>query len=158
MMREEKNLKDFEGKNVKDTTSMPAPYLPPRRDGMGSYTKTQKLFTALYMVTDIIDKEEPLRNKLRTLGTGIISDTYLTQFNNTGNTVSFILSKISEIISFLDLASTVNIISEMNCNILKKEFLTLNESIKESNNTETPKKQINLAEFFNYSARQDLAG
>ena len=99
-MREEKNLKDFEGKNVKDTTSMPAPYQA-EGFGMGSYTKTQKLITALYMVTDIIDKEEPLRNKLRTLGTGIISDTYLTQFNNTGNTVSFILSKISEIISFL---------------------------------------------------------
>ena len=154
MIREEKNL------SLKDTSSPPPNFsrISGEEQGGGlSYTKTQKLITALYMVTDIIDKEEPLRNKLRTLGTGIISDTYLIQFNNTGNTVSFILSKISEIISFLDLASTVNIISEMNCNILKKEFLVLNESIKESNNIETPNKQINLAEFFNYSARQDLA-
>jgi len=41
-----------------------------------SYKKTNKLVTALYMVTDIIDKNEPLRNKLRTLGIGIISDIY----------------------------------------------------------------------------------
>src|SRR3989344_1172489 len=40
-----------------------------------SYTKTQKLVTALYIVTDIIDKEEPIRNKLRTLGVEILSDT-----------------------------------------------------------------------------------
>src|SRR3989344_6914080 len=39
-----------------------------------SYTKTHKLITALYMVTDVIDKEEPIRAKLRVLGTGIISD------------------------------------------------------------------------------------
>ena len=106
-----------------------------------SYTKTNKLITALYMVTDIIDKEEPLRNKLRTLGTGIISDINTAPIN--------ICGKISEIMSFLDIAGAVNIISSMNCNILRKEFMELDRSIKESTNTVgSTSKHINLSEFF----------
>lgn len=106
-----------------------------------SYTKTNKLITALYMVTDMIDKEEPLRNKLRTLGTGIISDINYSPGNARG--------KISEVMSFLDIASAINIISEMNCNILCKEFLELNHSIEESlGKIGMLKKQINLADFF----------
>ena len=128
-----KNLKDSPASNlditIKDTSFQI------------SYTKTNKLITALYMVTDIIDKGEPLRNKLRTLGTGIISDTYSAPSN--------ICSKISEIMSFLDVASAINIISEMNCNILRKEFSELDQSIKESiGNTKTLNRQINLSEFF----------
>lgn len=39
--------------------------------------------------------------------------------------------KITTIVSFLDIASAINLISEMNFNILKKEFLILEQSIKE---------------------------
>jgi len=144
MFKEEKNLKDI---------TSPLPNLPlvkgEEQGGGLSYTKTNKLITALYMVTDIIDRDEPLRNKLRTLGTGIISDINSTPFNA--------CSKISEIMSFLDIASAVNIISEMNCSILKKEFLELDQSIKEStnNNVQTQinklNRKINLSEFFNES-------
>jgi hypothetical protein len=144
MFGEEKKLKI-----LKDTN----PTLLPPLSGEGgerlSYTKTDKLITALYMVTDIIDKDEPLRNKLRTLGTGIISDMHLIRQNNVGPTLSFMGNKISEVMSFLDLASAVNIISEMNYNILKKEFSELNNSILESAGKATlVSKQINLAEFF----------
>jgi hypothetical protein len=139
MLTRDKNLKDSPASNlgitIKDT-SLPI-----------SYTKTDKLITALYMVTDIIDKDEPLRNKLRTLGTGIISDIYSAPSN--------ICSKISEIMSFLDIASAINIISEMNCNILRKEFLELDQSIlsaqagKESiGDIKTLNRQINLSKFF----------
>ena len=92
------------------------------------YPKANKLITALYMVTDIVDKEEPLRNKLRTLGVEILSDTISGSRSNLDN-------KIQEIVSFLDIASAVNLISEMNCNILKKEFLDLSQHIKESTQT-----------------------
>jgi len=161
MFRDEKNLKDFEGNSIKDTSSTHAPYQN-MGFGLGSYNKTQKLITALYMVTDIIDIDEPIRNKLRTLGAGIISDMHSAKENNTGNILSFISSKIAEIMSFLDIASTVNIISEMNCSILKKEFSALDQSILESTGkAQTVNRQINLAEFFSatideYSSKQDL--
>ena len=148
MLRDEKNLKDLEGNSIKDTSSMPAPYQAVGF-GLGSYNKTEKLITALYMVTDIIDTNEPIRNKLRTLGTEIISDMHLAKESNAGNLLSFIHNKIAEIISFLDIASAVNIISEMNCNILRKEFSALDQSIFESTgNTQTLNKHIDLVEFF----------
>ena len=133
MFGEEKNLKDSSagsGITIKDT-----PYLSI------SYTKTDKLITALYMVTDIIDNDEPLRNKLRTLGTEIISDMH--------QMPARACNKISEIMSFLGIASAVNIVSEMNCNILKKEFSELNQSIREATNKiEVLNKRVNLSSFF----------
>ncbi len=129
---ENKNLKDYPndlGIVIKDTSV----YI--------SYIKTDKLITALYMVTDIIDAGEPLRNKLRTLGTGIISD----MNSNPAN----VFSKISEIMSFLNIASAINIISEMNCNILSKEFLELERATKESvDKVEDLGNEVNLAKFF----------
>ena len=91
------------------------------------YGKINKLITALYMVTDIIDKEEPIRNKLRTLGAEIISD-----ISNVSLIKDVLAGHIDEIMSFLDIASTINFISEMNCAILKKEFTELKESVQES--------------------------
>ena len=111
MLREEKNLDSSDSGTdiaIKDTSV----HL--------SYTKTNKLVTALYMVTDILDKDEPLRNKLRTLGTEIISDTYSIQQGGIGQVASLMLSKVSETLSFLDIASAMNIISEMNSKILQK--------------------------------------
>ncbi len=94
-----------------------------------AYNKTNKLITALYMVTDIMDQEEPLRNKLRTLGASIISDMHYDPAD--------VLPKISEIMSFLDIAGAVNLISDMNANILRKEFFELKGAIEDS--IQTPK-------------------
>jgi len=115
-------------KNLKDINS-PHPNPPlvkgqEQRVGL-SYTKTQKLITALYIVTDIIDKEEPIRNKLRTLGVEILSDT------SSMSKMPFDTVKVDQVLSFLNIASAMNFISEMNYTILKKEFLELKASIQE---------------------------
>jgi len=89
-----------------------------------AYPKINKLITALYMVTDVMDMSEPLRLKLRTLGVGIISDTLSNPADAPG--------KISEVLSFLDIGRAVNLISEMNHAILKKEFTELKNSIEKS--------------------------
>ncbi len=141
MLRDEKNLKDEKttlGIVLKDNNT---PL---------SYTKTNKLITALYMVTDIMDTEEPLRNKLRTLGANIVSDTYVIQQNHAGCIVpTNAISKIAEIMSFLDIAGAVNLISEMNANILRKEFFELKESIDESTQVSKPSySEVNLSELF----------
>ena len=133
MFGEEKNLKDSLNRQEVTVTDSNSSSI--------SYKKTDKLITALYMVTDIIDKDEPLRNKLRILGTEIISDM--------NSAPAHICAKIAEIMSFLGIASTMNIISEMNSNILKKEFLELDHSIKASSyKKEVFNKQIDLSEFF----------
>src|SRR3989344_3942074 len=118
--------------NLKDT-NIPLPSLPLHKGeeqtrGM-SYTKTNKLVTALFIVTDMIDKNEPLRNKLRTLGMEVVSDINFNLQNTS--------KKVSDIISFLDIAVAINLISPMNHGILKKEFSLLNDSIKDATDTRT---------------------
>jgi len=132
MLEGDKKLRDIEnnlGLNIKDTNVSKL-----------SYSKTDKLAMAVYMVTDIIDRDEPLRNKLRTLATDIIWDSnyLLTQ----------IPPKIVTLMSYLDIASAMNIVSEMNCNILKKEFTELDKSVRESLNGSFSIQDINLSEFF----------
>ena len=128
MFEEIKNLKDSSKDSLKDTSSVlarpgggPASLVSPWQKHIGSYTKTNKLISALYMVTDIMDKDDPLRNKLRTLGLELISDIHTNLLQTE--------SRIHELMSFLDIASAINLISEMNANILKKEFTELKESI-----------------------------
>lgn len=118
MIKDEKDKKDLTAVldlSLKDKTLSPT-----------SYTKTNKLITALYMVTDTIDKEEPIRLKLRTLGIEILSDSTSLQKGILGN----LDGKINIILSFLNIASDVGMFSEMNCNILKKEFIELKQSIQ----------------------------
>jgi hypothetical protein len=149
MLRDENNLKDS-GKDIKDSVSpAPAPYQA-EGFGFGGYTKTHKLITALYMVTDIIDKDEPMRIKLRTLGTEILMDTHIANKDYSGVRASVMLDKVKSLMSFLDIAGTVNIISEMNFRILKKEFTELKQAISDFiQKTNLPNKDVNLVEFFN---------
>lgn len=108
-----------------------------------SYSKTNKLLTALYMVTEIIDKNEPIRNKLRALATDLLSDTLATQFNSRTNVLMDINKKITEIMSFMDIASTIGMISPMNNRILKNEFILLKKSLNLEENS------VWLEEFLN---------
>jgi len=132
MLGENKNLKDPERKLTASYGAGPITNVL----GELSYTKTNKLITALFMVTDIMDKDEPLRNKLRFLGTGIISDTYLNPADSD--------KKISEVLTLLDICREIRMVSEMNSNILKKEFEELQRSVR----TFSPKKDpVWLEEF-----------
>ena len=107
-----------------------------------SYSKTDKLITALYMVTDVMDRDEPLRNKLRSLGVNIISDTNSTSLRTSIN------KSINEVLSLLDIAFTVGMISDMNCSILKKEFNKLKQSVEEPNQSQLSGRQVSLSGFF----------
>lgn len=142
MFRENKNLKDSPDTEmaVKDTSPV-------------FYNKTDKLITALYMVTDMIAREEPLRGKLRTLGNGIVSDMHTIKLNNTRHAVSLMLLKVDQIMSFLDIASSVGIISEMNCGILKNEFIELNRSVGGTVDNAVLSRQVDLSDFFREESR-----
>ncbi len=146
MLEENKNLKD----SVQNT---PSSY---RTDSniiemdtyfSISYIKTKKLITALYMVTDMIDKDEPLRNKLRTLGGNLISDIYSFSQIDLSEKMN---NKILEIVSFLDILSAIGMISEMNCNILKKEFFELKKVVNEI------KSESDLLGFFTEDLENNL--
>lgn len=126
-----KNLKDTENEGQKDTISKPVIFNASSQKSF-PYDKTYKLVTAMYMVTDVMDKVEPIRHKLRNLGVEILSDTRLMQYG-TGKSVAVnICSAVDEVLSFLKISVAMNLISEMNFSILEKEFLKLKSSISEA--------------------------
>lgn len=140
MTERENNFKDI-SLDVKDISSV---------NGLSiSYNKTNKLITALYIVTDILDNQEPLKNKLRSLGNDILSDTYALRTSRSNGMSKKVTGGIVEIISFLDIASTVGMLSSMNCDVLKKEFNTLKQSIEEALNSYVMfDGQVSLSDFF----------
>lgn len=127
--------------NLKDTHSSPLGIVIKDTPNPIAYTKTNKLITALYMVTDIMDKDEPIRLKLRTLGADILSDMYTSPVKA--------IPKIKETLAFLDIAGMVNAISEMNAGILRKEFSELKQAIFDSNQpSATLHSELDLSEIF----------
>lgn len=138
MLGENKNLKDTSD-SIKDSQNTAVSLTPPWKENLTTYTKIDKLITALYMVTDIMEKDEPIRFKLRTLGVELLSD--INSFKK--DTAHNLKDKINSILSFLSISFDINMISEMNFNILKKEFIILGQSIEES----SKKDSIWLEEF-----------
>jgi DNA-binding transcriptional ArsR family regulator len=77
--------------------------------------KTEKLVTAIFMVSDLMDKTEPLRNQLRSSSLKLLSD------SNT--------SLISQIMSLISISTSIGLISDMNGGILIKELTGMKDSI-----------------------------
>jgi len=90
--------------------------------------KTEKLVTALYMVSDCMDSDDALKGKLRQLGVELLSDMYKLSTLSPMDKhihISSSLAHVNEILSFVEIAYTIGFISEMNTAILKKEFMIL---------------------------------
>ena len=137
MDQNQNNFKDIH----KDSKNLSFP-LKDRQVNL-SYTKTNRLITALYMVTDILDNSEPIKFKLRTLGIEILSDTR-------AHPKIDLEQKIQEVLYLLDITITLNMISSMNSNILKKEFYELKKSVEEYNlNLSLFDGKASLEEFLN---------
>ena len=95
--------------------------------------KTEKLTTALYMVTEIMPDKEPLKWKMRELGVELLSEIAVS-LEVTGNEHKAILhgsvKRIEKIVTLIEIAETARVISEMNASVLKKEYLDLKSVIK----------------------------
>ncbi|MCX6754465.1 MAG: hypothetical protein NTU81_01390 [Candidatus Nomurabacteria bacterium] len=97
--------------------------------------KTEKLVTALYLVSDCMDTDDALKGKLRLLGVELLSDIYKLSTLSPVEKHSYIsvsLTHIYELLSFIEIAHTIGFISEMNTSILKKEFSILASDLKSS--------------------------
>lgn len=93
-----------------------------------AHKKTEKLVTALYMVTDCMEHDDALKSKLRLLGVELLSSIHrlaLLSPVEKHATISGSLAHISEILSFVEIAHTIGFVSEMNAGIIKKEFKLL---------------------------------
>lgn len=90
--------------------------------------KSERLVTALYIVTDLIDGSEPIKNGLRKNSIVLLSSmNALMQYDVKDRTTEFAssLKSVMEIISLLHVASVTGLVSEMNGQLLIDGFRML---------------------------------
>ncbi|KKW37164.1 MAG: hypothetical protein UY81_C0002G0022 [Candidatus Giovannonibacteria bacterium GW2011_GWA2_53_7] len=95
--------------------------------------KSEKLTTALYMVTDVMNEQEPMKWKLRESGVELLSDIMLAAAASSSERLTLLRlveKKIEQVVSFLDVAWTARMMSEMNAAILKKEYVAIKDTIE----------------------------
>ncbi len=95
--------------------------------------KSEKLTTALYMVTDIMPEQEPMKWRMREASVDLLSDTTLALDATMGERIAVLgaaIRKIEKVISFLDIAQASRMVSEMNASVLKKEYISLKSVIE----------------------------
>lgn len=89
------------------------------------YKKTEKLITALYLVTNFIKDIEPIKSKIRSEGVNLIS-LHMSFMNasltDRSSSMKAYEMQIIEILSLCDIARHSALMSEMNFSILKREF------------------------------------
>lgn len=97
--------------------------------------KSEKLASALYLVTDFLSDSEPLKWKLRQLALDLVSNFPLTFRQLKGSLNSSLLdrklSQLKDLVTLLDVARVGGNVSQMNFDILKQEYYRLAELISE---------------------------
>ncbi len=111
------------------------------------YKKTEKLVTAVYMITNFIKDSEPLKWKIRENALSLLA------LNIAFNTVSLSERKdlikeyqalSLEIVSLSGIAKHSGLISEMNCDILSREFTNLVSMIEKDENKKANEETVVL--------------
>jgi hypothetical protein len=95
--------------------------------------KAEKLTTALYMVTDIMSDKEPMKWKARETGVELLSDIAVSLGSTPSERMSAlrnVTKKIERVVSFLDIAQSTRMISEMNASVLRREYSALKDAIE----------------------------
>jgi len=114
------------------------------------YKKTEKILAALYLVTNFLSPEEPLRWELRELGLKLLSSvmSYKDALPSEQEALSnAIKTTVLEMISLLQIAYFAGFISSMNFEVLKKEFVLLLDSV--SNTKQSTETFLLPNNFFN---------
>jgi hypothetical protein len=87
--------------------------------------KTEKLVTALYMITDCMETDDAIKSKLRFLGVELLSDMHKLPVLSAVEkhaSLAMTVSRIGEIIALIEIAHMIGFVSEMNAAILRKEL------------------------------------
>jgi hypothetical protein len=103
--------------------------------------KTEKLVSAIYLLTEYLSDNEPLKTELKKTGLDLL--TLSLSLPNK----SFQLSTL-KLLSLLEILFVGNFISEMNYTILKREFEALLDTVQNSDNEGHKNKGIIFPEHF----------
>ncbi|MCX6756432.1 MAG: hypothetical protein NTX85_03765 [Candidatus Nomurabacteria bacterium] len=90
--------------------------------------KTEKIVTALYMVTDCMDTDDAIKMRMRLRGVDLLSSVHQISVLSPSEKHAHLTAtrlQIGELISLVDISLSIGFISSMNADILKREFLLL---------------------------------
>lgn len=121
------------------------------------YKKTERLTTALYMITDFFNDREALKWELRSKVVSFLSFIASWRGGYAPSGVEHMHSRVvrilSEVLSLLELAVRIKLISPMNFSILREEYFSLGELIQLYTGERDPVNDFSFPEnFFSQTA------
>ncbi len=127
---QDQELQKTEG--VNQYGESPIDYFSQNQSFVFVYKKTEKLATALYMVTNLFGDSEPMKWTLRTKVSQLLS--FIIGFKDILESREYefsndVKTKVLEVVSLLEVASRSGLVSPMNFTILKTEFMNLVSSL-----------------------------
>lgn len=94
--------------------------------------KTEKIVTALYLVTDVMDPELPLTRSIRSESLDLLNACYQILTSNTGmnpTDISRVIVRLEHVTSLISIGRITHHISEMNAKVLSVELEKVTEVI-----------------------------
>ncbi|MHB1118342.1 MAG: DeoR family transcriptional regulator [Minisyncoccota bacterium] len=101
--------------------------------GISLGKKSERLATALYLVTSFLSDTEPLKGRLRIISLDLVRDASGVRYGSISietGTFESLRANISETLALLELAFIAGLISEMNFSILKREYASLRDAVE----------------------------
>lgn len=95
--------------------------------------RTEKLTSALYLVSDIMSEREPLKWKVREIAVDLLSDVTLLQTASGSEKITVLrgaVKKAEKVIAFIDVAETTKLVSEMNASVLRREYSHIKDALE----------------------------
>lgn len=93
------------------------------------FKKTQKILTALYLITNLLPDEEPIKWHLRKKGGNILSDIIVFYESKKEGDLHKVKSEITEVLSMLEIGEFSGLIGPMNAKIIKAEFTIVYDTL-----------------------------
>lgn len=122
------HIKGYSGhtvRNDKDTVK--------QDDFMFIIKKTEKIVTALYLVTECMDTDDAIKMRMRLCGVDLLSLVHKLPVLSPvekHTELTLVKMKVSEVSSLVDISATIGFVSEMNARILTQEFRFLLEKLE----------------------------
>jgi hypothetical protein len=101
------------------------------------YQKSERLVSGLYVVTELLSDTEPIKWKLRDVASKLISDiSNLSGRSGVRKTdvLEDVMGDVQSVLSFLKIARTGNIVSEMNYRVLFDEYSAFDRRVRNIEN------------------------
>ncbi|MFA6094486.1 MAG: hypothetical protein WC757_01195 [Candidatus Paceibacterota bacterium] len=137
------NQKDIQNTAVQNTPEKKEVSLSVFNGDAGSafiYKKTERLATALYLITNFFSDNEPMKWNMRSASSTILSDILTAMsISGTGSGFSLVSVKkgITHLATLVEIAHTAGLISPMNHTILLREFTALINLVDKKEASET---------------------